>query len=247
MMESPQAEVSVLPMSADEARRAVDAIKGHMESARKLIYDLHQRSGWRALGYGSWRGCVTAEFDQGQRRLYQELAAAEAEVVLHHGSNETVGQIPERQLRPLAPLRDAPSLMREAWDEAKAASNGTPTGRDVQAAVDAVIARRAPLPNQADFLDADEDEEPDDEPARVPPPAQAKHEDDPDRGARRWIGIRANRPDDCGIGLGARPRRGGAATLAGRWEAGKLRAFREQVRAARDAFDRALTELEQIT
>ena len=115
-------------MSADEARRALAAIKGHMESARKLIYDLHRREGWRALGYRSWRECVVAEFEGSERRLYQELNAAQVETVLNHGSNGTVGSIPERQLRPLSPLRDTPTLAREAWEEAKAKSNGHPTG-----------------------------------------------------------------------------------------------------------------------
>lgn len=152
------AEVQSLMMTKAEARSIVDQIKSHAESMRKLIYDLHQREGWKALGYESWRECVVTEFEQAQRTLYQQLNAAQVEEVLRHGA---IGEIPERQLRPLSPLRDRPDQLREAWSTANERTGGNPTGRDVQQAVDEVIGMQSPdlfVLNQSSFLDDDEPE-----------------------------------------------------------------------------------------
>lgn len=133
-----QAEVVLLPMTGDEARQIVDRIKGHLNEARRLIYDLYQREGWRAMGYGSWRECVVAEFEQGENMLYRQLQAAEVEFILFDNCQK-VGEIPEGQLRPLAPLRNDPDAVREAWNLANERTDGQPTGRDVQEAVDEVL------------------------------------------------------------------------------------------------------------
>lgn len=87
-------------MTADEARSAVTAINQHMSSARAILADLYERRGWAALGYTSWRACVVAEFETSQRRLYQELEAAQIERRI--APLVQIGTIPERQIRPLA-------------------------------------------------------------------------------------------------------------------------------------------------
>jgi hypothetical protein len=132
------AEVALIPMTADEAKSAVDRIKSHMNEARRLIYDLYQRQGWQALGYGSWRECVTAEFDQAQSQLYRQLDAAIVERAISPMGE--IGESPERRLRPLAPIKDRPELVREAWSYANEISDGQPTHRDVATAVDQVMA-----------------------------------------------------------------------------------------------------------
>ena len=69
------------PMSRDEARQCVVRIAHHLEEARALLLELYEREGWRALGYDSWRACVTAEFAESQATLYRQLTAARIERV----------------------------------------------------------------------------------------------------------------------------------------------------------------------
>lgn len=120
------------PMDAAEARTAADAIKRGMNNLRAQLLVFYEREGWKALGYESWRACVTAEFGQSQRYLYRQLEAAQIEERIIEGENlahgpktepenspmgesenppeededspplPAIGTIPERQLRPLA-------------------------------------------------------------------------------------------------------------------------------------------------
>jgi hypothetical protein len=76
----------------------------------------------QALGYGSWRECVTAEFHQAQTTLYQQLDAARMEMAI--SANAEIGSIPEGQLRPLAPLRDKPEEVKAAWSRANERTEG---------------------------------------------------------------------------------------------------------------------------
>jgi len=80
---------TALPMSRDEARQCVARIAHHLEEARALLLELYEREGWRALGYDSWRACVTAEFAESQATLYRQLTAARIERTISH--NEKSG------------------------------------------------------------------------------------------------------------------------------------------------------------
>lgn len=94
-------------MSADEARACVRAINAHLNGARQLLLDLHDRSGWRALGYDSWRACVVAEFQQSQRHLYRQLEAAQLERELQQAVvqlDKSLPPLPEYHLRQIAQL-----------------------------------------------------------------------------------------------------------------------------------------------
>ena len=66
-------------MTEEEARTCVNHINKNVHNTRSLLLDLEEREGWRALGYKSWRACVTAEFEGKQRYLYYELQAAKIE------------------------------------------------------------------------------------------------------------------------------------------------------------------------
>ena len=57
---------------------------------------------------------MTAEFQQSQRHLYEQLDAAQTE----RNICATAQSIPESQLRPLTKLRDNPEKQRAAWKEA---------------------------------------------------------------------------------------------------------------------------------
>ena len=97
----------MLPMVESEARATVNQIKEHFGNIRRLIYDLYQRKGWESLGYQSWRECVTAEFEESQSKLYQQLDAAKIEAIIFHNCGNEIGAIPEGRLRP--PDRPAPA------------------------------------------------------------------------------------------------------------------------------------------
>ena len=94
---------SALLMSRDEARQCVARIAHHLEEARALLLALYEREGWRALGYDSWRACVTAEFAESQATLYRQLTAARIERTISH--NEKNGApLPVLHALELAPL-----------------------------------------------------------------------------------------------------------------------------------------------
>jgi hypothetical protein len=128
---------AVVMMSAAEARSCVDGIKGHIESARKLLLDLYEREGWKALGYESWRECAVAEFGESKSQLYRELEAAKIERNISPIGE--IGSIRESHLRPLGKLE--PDQQRKAWEEAvETAPNGKVTAAHVQE----VVEKRSP-------------------------------------------------------------------------------------------------------
>lgn len=125
---------TVTAMDAAEARELVGVVRAAMEDARSALLELYQRDGWRALGYPSWRACVTKEFDLSQRRVYQLLSAAQVEQDLrgHLSSSDATppvcttvqsAAIPERVLRPLARIEE-PEQRRDIWNRAVADSGG---------------------------------------------------------------------------------------------------------------------------
>jgi len=111
-------------MTRDEARGCVDAITAHMSGARAMLLELYERRGWQALGYSSWRHCVTTEFGQSEAFLYRQLAAAEVEQNLSPIGE--IGALPESHLRPLVALRDEPEKQREIY---QAAVDTAPNGK----------------------------------------------------------------------------------------------------------------------
>lgn len=121
----------VAVMTTDEARECVTRINSHMNSARSELLRLYEGRGWQALGYASWRECVTAEFERSYQYLYQQLEAARIEGRISAIAEK--GVIPEGQLRPLAAL--TPMEQPIAWQEANERANGKPTARVVEEVV----------------------------------------------------------------------------------------------------------------
>jgi hypothetical protein len=66
-------------LTPDQARSLCERIRSHITDARALVLELHEKEGWKALGYESWRECVVAEFEQSQSYLYRLLDAAQIE------------------------------------------------------------------------------------------------------------------------------------------------------------------------
>lgn len=135
-----QAEIAPIHfMSKIEARRCANDIKASLENARQLILDLHNREGWRALGFSSWRECVVAEFAQSQAYLYRQLDAAKIELEISP-IGEKLGRLPEGPLRELKVI--PPGQRKEVFEQAKAQSNGkNPTAAKVREIVDIRLAR----------------------------------------------------------------------------------------------------------
>lgn len=103
------------PMLYAEARNCADNIKAHLNNIRQLVFNLHDREGWAALGYANWTECVQKEFKQAERYIFYQYRAAEIEMNVSNCTMVQLGAIPERQLRPLARLE--PDQQREAWQK----------------------------------------------------------------------------------------------------------------------------------
>lgn len=110
--------ITNLDMDFDTARHHIERIQEHLirsdyhlNQARKLILELHEREGWKVLGYGSWRDCVMNEFNKSSSAVYRQLNAALVELEL--SPNGGIGEINERVLRPLT-KRDFNAEARQA-------------------------------------------------------------------------------------------------------------------------------------
>jgi hypothetical protein len=71
--------INITPMTKDEARSCVVAIRSNLESLGAMLLDLERRRGWEALGYSSFRECAIAEFGKSQGYVYKLLHAAEVD------------------------------------------------------------------------------------------------------------------------------------------------------------------------
>lgn len=116
-------------MSPEAARRLTDRIK---ERAAELWADLlraYENGAHTALGYSSWGAYYEAEFGQDRSRGYQLLQAAQVRAILE--STNVDSPQTEGVARQLAPLRDDPPALREAWSEAVEQHGPSPTAAEV--------------------------------------------------------------------------------------------------------------------
>lgn len=120
----------------DMMRDDLAIVESGIGNFRARALDFREREGWRALGYAGFVEAINAELGTQYSKSYLSrlLRAAEIERVLELPIGN---MIPEAQLRPLAEL-DAPEAQRAAWQQASVATNGTPTAKAVQAAVDQI-------------------------------------------------------------------------------------------------------------
>lgn len=122
----------IVDMTSAEARLCVDSIHAHIRHARALILELYERKGWQALGYASWRACVSAEFEQSQTHMYRQLAAAFVEQVI--APDSPIGEIPESHLRPITGLTETQSQI--VW---QVVEDTAPAGKVTAAHVKSVV------------------------------------------------------------------------------------------------------------
>lgn len=137
----------------DDIRYNLDRAYAHAGDAYEKLLQLHEGMGWLALGYESWRECVTHEFNQSESTLYRKLTAARVLRELrntdfdfpHVGKLESnVNEDPKRSdtlrlpSRQVDALADAPEGTRaQVLDVASKAAGGKPTEKTVKAAVKA--------------------------------------------------------------------------------------------------------------
>lgn len=134
--------LQVTLMTGDEARATVERIKGTLEDVRALLWELHEREGWRALGYATWQDCIRDEFAMSRMHAHRLLNAFVVDRMLAAGGNVTngyvradVATIPEAHARELEPLTADPEVVREVHAAVLEATDGTPTAADYRAAV----------------------------------------------------------------------------------------------------------------
>lgn len=126
---------AIMPaMSAEQAREHVRQIKLGLQNVRNLLLELYEQEGWRALGYDSWRACVTTEFDFSKSHVYELLSAAKVE---RNISDLSETAIPMTHLTPIAQKDLQPEQQREVWQQAvETAPNGKVTAAHVERTVE---------------------------------------------------------------------------------------------------------------
>ncbi|MDZ4877349.1 MAG: hypothetical protein CLLPBCKN_006784 [Chroococcidiopsis cubana SAG 39.79] len=120
------------PMTALEARAAVEQINQHCIQIRVLLVELEMREGYKALGYSSMKQLMLSNyFVKARSTLQKELQAGRIE---KEYLNLPVGTMPERQLRPLSKLK--PEYYSLALSQAGEIAGDRPlTEKDVSTAV----------------------------------------------------------------------------------------------------------------
>lgn len=133
-------------MTTEEAQACVDSIKNNLCDTRAKVMELYEGQGWIALGYKSWRACVTAEFTQSQTHLYRLLTAAKVDREI-----SPIGEIslPESQTRELAKLPEGEKAA--AYQQAAEETGGHVTAK----AINELVKRRtAPPADEPDWAKA---------------------------------------------------------------------------------------------
>lgn len=122
-------------MTEPEARECIQQVHDNLMDTRELLLDLHDRSGWKVLGYDSWEKCVTSEFKDKRTYLFYQLAAAKVERNLVQSTIvDKIGTLPETHLRPLAKLD--PDQQREVYRQAvETAPEGKVTAKHIEETV----------------------------------------------------------------------------------------------------------------
>jgi hypothetical protein len=145
-------EVRLAPMGHHEANQKTHRIRLNMEENYRLIKEIKDREGWRAMGCDSFEDWAAEFLGQTPMHINRLLTAAQIEEHLENRPKpaDSAGApraIPEWVLRPLTGLLrqgrgehseecpDAHDKINEAWDLAMEASDGAPMEKHVRAAV----------------------------------------------------------------------------------------------------------------
>ena len=143
-------------MSEQEARQAINEIRGGINNIRARIYDLDQRKGWKALGYRSFTACCMEEFPElHERTIRQQLAAARVETSLKElgaaAPNHKIGDIPEKHLRPLVSVKNDDETLVAAYTKAQEIAKDENDGRLTEAIVSRAVEETRSSPRAGDL------------------------------------------------------------------------------------------------
>jgi hypothetical protein len=137
-------------MDVTEAHRIVEKIKDSVDKVGKMLVDLRDRKGWKALGYSSWDECTSKEFEGSRAHLYRLMSAEEVRRELEKSPiGDKANQIPEGQLRELACVE--PGQRAEVYQKAvNDAAGDKVTAKHVRGAVEEQKPRaKVPAPTPA--------------------------------------------------------------------------------------------------
>ena len=144
-------------MTAEECDLYVKLFQKAEADQRFYLLKIREEKGWKAKGYESFEDFGKGELGLEVARLYQMAKAAEVHLSLPDYTNGI--KIPERQLRPLAPLTD--DERRQVWNEATAKAEADQkklTAKMVQEAVDRLTAEKAELQSNLDLVFQEKEE-----------------------------------------------------------------------------------------
>lgn len=142
-------------MTEQEARQAIDDIRGGINTIRARIYDLDRRKGWEALGYRSFAACCMEEFPElHARTIERQLGAARVEAQLktsgHLAGTHKVGDIPEAHLRPLVSVKNDDETLVAAYSKAQDIAKEENGGKLTEAIVARAVEAVKPKPKLGD-------------------------------------------------------------------------------------------------
>jgi hypothetical protein len=161
-------QVTLTLMTEQEARACVEEIKGHLETTRALLFNLHEREGWRALGYETWQRCITEEFAMSRfyahrllnAHMVDRILSARSEALPIGNAWKPVAEIPEAHARELGALLPDEDAVRDVYAEVQEATDGEPTAARYREAVDRRLGVFPPTERQAVVLQAIDDAQP---------------------------------------------------------------------------------------
>jgi hypothetical protein len=136
----------VATCTPEEARDLTSQIAAAADSLWMLLAEAHDRGAWRALGYGSFREYVSAEFGMTKQRAYQLLDQARVIAAITEASGSTVVDLSERAARDVKPRLKA---VTDAIKEKVTAEAAAPEPERVKEIVSEVVAEERAKARQA--------------------------------------------------------------------------------------------------
>lgn len=120
-----------LALTRAEARSLTDQVKEDAQALWTKLLALYEGGAHTALGYSSWATYYEAEFGKSGNYGYRLLRSARILDQLPNGNHPAS----EGVARELAPLRDQPQALRDAWVEAVERHGPQPTAEEVREVV----------------------------------------------------------------------------------------------------------------
>jgi hypothetical protein len=137
----------IAKMGRAEAREATLRARAHLRTGWRIILDIYEREGWRALGYSSWREYAAVEFQVSRSAAYRLLDCARVvESLLQHAVDIIDMPKYESHLTQLARVPTG-ELRAAIWREA--AEDGDPTDAELAELVDHYREDSRPAPGDA--------------------------------------------------------------------------------------------------